>query len=150
VPARNVILMIGEGPGDSEITMARNDAVGASGRPAIDGFPHTSAWAIGHQTYHGALSIDPVTCAPLTHATPAAHVAHLPADRSPGAIATLLTADGRPMVVGCATDLIGREMNHTCTQVPVVAAGPSADQITGVLDEHQLHGVLARAPGLPE
>jgi len=31
-----------------------------------------------------------------------------------------------------------------------VAAGPSADQITGVLDEHQLHGVLARAPGLPE
>lgn len=407
-PTRNVILMIGDGLGDSEITMARNYAVGAAGRLAIDEFPHTaasttfsvlrgtetpdyvtdsaaaaSAWATGHRTYNGALSIDPVTSAPLptilekardaglrtgsvttaalTDATPAALVAHLPSrgcqgpadmsgcpaaagasgpgsiaeqsihsgadillgggkavfdqpviaggprvldearqrgyrvvrdldglddappgapilglfasghltpvwsgptaqpypgpaatrctdpnpdvpagqprladlttaaltrlsagddppgfflqvegalidkqsheadpcgqigeivefdravraardwardhpdtlivvtgdhaqavqilpqqtdsDHSPGAVSTLITADGQPMVVGYATNLPDRVMNHTGTQVPVLAAGPSADRIAGVLDETDLHSVLAQALGLPE
>ena len=404
--ARNVILMIGDGLGDSEITMARNYAVGAAGRLAIDGFPHSaasttysvqqgtntpdyvtdsaaaaSAWATGRKTYNGAVSIDPVTLAPLptilekahnaglrtgsvttaslTDATPAALVAHLPsrtcqgpadmsgcsgaasaslgsiaeqsihsgadvllgggedvfdqtivaggprvldeargrgyqvvkdfagltnappntpvlglfasgnltpvwsgpkaqpfpgpdatqctvpnparpvgqprlaelttaalarlsagenppgfflqvegalidkqshqvdpcgqigetvefddavraalewatvhpdtlivvtadhgqavqilppqtdADHSPGDIATLVTADGQPMVVGYATNLPDRVMNHSGTQVPILAAGPASDQITGVLDESQLHDVLSGALGLP-
>jgi alkaline phosphatase len=37
--ARNVLLFIGDGMGDSEITLARNYAVGAAGRLAMDSLP---------------------------------------------------------------------------------------------------------------
>ena len=39
--ARNVILLIGDGLGDSEITLARNYLVGAGGRLALDKLPFT-------------------------------------------------------------------------------------------------------------
>lgn len=39
--AKNVILLIGDGLGDSEITIARNYAAGAGGRLAIDQLPLT-------------------------------------------------------------------------------------------------------------
>lgn len=81
-PARNVILFIGDGMGDSEITAARNYAVGAAGRLAMDGLPLTGAyttysvqetnpdlpdyvtdsaasgtgWATGHKTSNGRIS----------------------------------------------------------------------------------------------
>jgi alkaline phosphatase len=42
--ARNVILFLGDGMGDSEITLARNYAVGASGRLALDTLPLTGAY----------------------------------------------------------------------------------------------------------
>jgi len=86
--ARNVILLVGDGMGDSEITVARNYAVGAAGRFAgIDALPVTgqyttyaltkdgkpdyvtdsaasgTAWATGTKTYNGAVSVD-VTGAP--------------------------------------------------------------------------------------
>lgn len=92
--ARNVILLIGDGmgEGDSEITIARNYQVGAAGELAMDTFPFTgtyttyavqagtadvpdyvtdsaasgTAWATGHKTYNNAVSVDPVTKAPLT------------------------------------------------------------------------------------
>lgn len=82
-PARNVILLIGDGMGDSEITIARNYAEGAAGRFAgIDALPLTgqyttysltkaglpdydpdsaatgSAWATGTKTYDGAISVN--------------------------------------------------------------------------------------------
>lgn len=41
--AKNVILLIGDGMGDSEITIARNYAVGAAGRLALDSLPFTGA-----------------------------------------------------------------------------------------------------------
>src|SRR5579862_9238527 len=41
---RSVILFLGDGMGDSEITMARNYAVGASGRLALDTLPFTGAY----------------------------------------------------------------------------------------------------------
>jgi alkaline phosphatase/streptomycin-6-phosphatase len=41
--AKNVILLIGDGMGDSEITIARNYAVGAGGRLALDSLPLTGA-----------------------------------------------------------------------------------------------------------
>lgn len=82
--ARNVILLVGDGMGDSEITVARNYALGAAGRFAgIDALPLTgqyttyaldradglpdyvtdsaasgSAWATGTKTYNGAISVD--------------------------------------------------------------------------------------------
>ena len=37
--ARNVILLIGDGMGDSEITIARNYSVGAAGRLTMDRCP---------------------------------------------------------------------------------------------------------------
>jgi alkaline phosphatase len=83
--ARNVILLIGDGMGDSEITVARNYQVGADGRLAMDTLPLTGAyttyavqkadparpdyvtdsaasgsgWATGHKTYNGAISVLP-------------------------------------------------------------------------------------------
>ncbi len=39
--AKNVILLIGDGMSDSEITIARNYTAGAAGRLAVDGFPLT-------------------------------------------------------------------------------------------------------------
>lgn len=82
-PAKNVILLIGDGMGDSEITIARNVALGAGGAfKGIDALPVTgqythyaltkegkpdyvtdsaasgSAWATGTKTYNGAISVD--------------------------------------------------------------------------------------------
>ncbi|MEU8306610.1 alkaline phosphatase [Actinomadura sp. NPDC048955] len=83
--ARNVILLIGDGMGDSEITIARNYTRGAAGRLALDTLPLTGAyttysvnkddprqidyvtdsaasgtgWATGHKTYNGAISVTP-------------------------------------------------------------------------------------------
>ncbi|WP_423919386.1 alkaline phosphatase [Frigoribacterium sp. 2-23] len=85
--AKNVILLIGDGMGDSEITSARNYAYGAGGvLPGIDALPLTgqyttyslynsgpnkgkpdyvpdsaatgSAWATGTKTYDNAISVD--------------------------------------------------------------------------------------------
>ncbi|MFC9441276.1 MULTISPECIES: alkaline phosphatase [Brevibacterium] len=82
--AKNVILLIGDGMGDSEITVARNYAEGANGRfSGIDELPLTGSyttyavdqetgkpnyvtdsaasatgWASGVKTYNGALGID--------------------------------------------------------------------------------------------
>lgn len=82
--ARNVILLIGDGMGDSEITAARNFAHGAGGMFAgIDALPFTgqythyslnkdtkkpdyvtdsaasgTAWATGVKSYNGAISVD--------------------------------------------------------------------------------------------
>lgn len=82
-PAKNVILLIGDGMGDSEITVARNVAMGAGNYfKGIDALPVTgqythyalqkdgkpnyvtdsaasgSAWATGTKTYNGAISVD--------------------------------------------------------------------------------------------
>ena len=54
--AKNVILLIGDGLGDSEITIARNYTVGAGGRLAIDDFPLT-----GQVTTYSVLESDPST-----------------------------------------------------------------------------------------
>jgi alkaline phosphatase len=82
-PAKNVIVLIGDGMGDSEITVARNYAEGAAGSFAgIDALPLTgqyvhwavdangkpnyasesastaSAWSTGTKTQNGRLSVD--------------------------------------------------------------------------------------------
>ncbi|MFB6888208.1 alkaline phosphatase [Kitasatospora sp. NPDC056327] len=87
--ARNVILLIGDGMGDSEITLARNYTVGAGGRLHLDRFPMTGSyttyavdkdgrpdyvtdsaasatgWATGHKTVNGRISKTPDTDRPL-------------------------------------------------------------------------------------
>ncbi|ELP1742773.1 alkaline phosphatase [Escherichia coli] len=83
-PAKNIILLIGDGMGDSEITAARNYAKGAGGFfKGIDALPLTgqythyalnkktgkpdyvtdsaasaTAWSTGVKTYNGALGVD--------------------------------------------------------------------------------------------
>ena len=83
--ARNVILLIGDGMGDSEITIARNYAKGAAGRLALDTLPLTgeyttyaltksdpskpdyvtdsaasgTGWSTGHKSYNGAIAVTP-------------------------------------------------------------------------------------------
>nr|WP_031466455.1 alkaline phosphatase [Sciscionella sp. SE31] len=82
--AKNVILFLGDGMGDSEITSARNYARGAAGRLNMDELPLTGSyttysvqrndpstpdyvtdsaasgtgWATGQKTYNGAISVD--------------------------------------------------------------------------------------------
>ncbi len=82
--AKNVILLIGDGMGDSEITAARNFAVGAGGYfKGIDALPFSgeythyslhkdnhkpdyvtdsaasaTAWSTGYKTYNGAIGVD--------------------------------------------------------------------------------------------
>ena len=81
--AKNVVLFIGDGMGDSEITSARNYLYGANGRlPGIDNLEYTgsythfsidrdgainyvtdsaasgTAWATGTKTYNGAIGVD--------------------------------------------------------------------------------------------
>jgi alkaline phosphatase/streptomycin-6-phosphatase len=81
--AKNVILLIGDGMGDSEITIARNYTVGAAGKLALDELPLTgqmttysvfpdgkpdydpesastsTAWSTGHKTVDGRISTSP-------------------------------------------------------------------------------------------
>lgn len=83
--ARNVIMLVGDGMGDSEITIARNYAKGANGRLAMDSLPMTgdyttyavdkanpqqiayvtdsaasgTGWSTGYKTYNGAISVTP-------------------------------------------------------------------------------------------
>ena len=90
--AKNVILLIGDGMGDSEITIARNYTVGAGGRLALDTLPLTgamttysvletkpdkpdytpesastaTAWSTGYKTADGRISTAPGTDEELT------------------------------------------------------------------------------------
>jgi len=84
-------MFLGDGMGDSEITIARNYEKGAAGRLSMDTLPLTgecttyavqrgtssvpdyvadsaaagTGWSTGHKTYNNAISVDPVTFAPL-------------------------------------------------------------------------------------
>jgi alkaline phosphatase len=69
-------------------------------------------------------------------------------NHSPGSIATLITADRQPMVVGYATNLPGRSQTHTGTQIRVAAQGPQAAGVLGITDQTDLFHTMARALGL--
>jgi alkaline phosphatase/streptomycin-6-phosphatase len=90
-PVRKILLFIGDGMGDSEITIARNYSVGAAGRLAMDTLPFSgayttfsveelnparpdyvpdsaatgTAWATGAKTSNGRISTAPGTNRPL-------------------------------------------------------------------------------------
>ncbi|MFE9413209.1 alkaline phosphatase [Streptomyces sp. NPDC006704] len=89
-PARNVILLIGDGMGDSDITAARNYAVGAEGRLTMDRLPMTGSSLTsavderGHPDYvtdSAAGAAAWATGRKTVDATPAALTAHV-TDRS--------------------------------------------------------------------
>jgi alkaline phosphatase len=66
-------------------------------------------------------------------------------DHSPGSIATLITADGVPMVVNYGTNLPGRSQSHTGTEVRLAASGPQAANVVGITDQTDLFHTMARA-----
>ncbi len=69
-------------------------------------------------------------------------------DHSPGAIATLITKDGQPMVLSYGTNLPGRSQSHTGTEVRIAAQGPQAANVVGITDQTDLFHTMRRALGL--
>lgn len=117
--AKNVILLIGDGMGDSEITLARNYAEGAGGFFAgIDSLPVTgqythyaldkegkpdyvtdsaasgTAWATGTKTYNNAISVD-------IHGTPQATLLQIAKanGKATGNVSTAEIQDATPAVL---------------------------------------------------
>lgn len=123
--AKNVILLIGDGMGDSEITLARNYAEGAGGSFAgIDALPVTgqythyaldkdgkpdyvtdsaasgTAWATGTKTYNNAVSVD-------IHGTPQATLLQIAKanGKATGNVSTAEIQDATPAVQAAHTTL---------------------------------------------
>ena len=119
--ARNVILLIGDGMGDSEITIARNYDKGAAGRLSMDTLPLTGAyttyavqkanpalpdyvtdsaasgtgWATGHKSYNGAISV-----LPSGKAVPTVLELAKKAGYATGDVTTAELQDATPAVLG--------------------------------------------------
>jgi alkaline phosphatase len=137
-PARNVILLLGDGMGDSEITIARNYQVGANGRLAMDTLPLTGAyttyavqkdnpalpeyvtdsaasgtgWSTGHKTYNGAISV-------LPNGKPVPTILELAkaAGYRTGDVSTAELQDATPAVLGShvvSRDCKGPDAMATC------------------------------------
>lgn len=107
--AKNVILLIGDGMGDSEMTLARDYTVGADGRLNLDKFPLTGAyttyavhadgtpdyvtdsaasgtgWATGHKTVNGRISKTPGTDKAPMRASSSSQLLHQHPGSVPGA-----------------------------------------------------------------
>ena len=127
--AKNVIMFLGDGMGDSEITIARNYAVGAAGRLSMDALPLTgeyttyavqkgtpdvpdyvtdsaasgTGWSTGHKTYNNAISVDPVTLKPLPTILEAAQQAGF----KTGNVTTAELTDATPAVLDSHVSLRG-------------------------------------------
>lgn len=121
--AKNVILFLGDGMGDSEITIARNYQVGANGRLSMDSLPITGAyttyalqesnpdrpdyvtdsaasgtgWATGNKTSNGRIS----TVAGSTNVAPFATILELAqkAGYATGDVSTAELTDATPAVL---------------------------------------------------
>jgi alkaline phosphatase len=122
--AKNVILFLGDGMGDSEITIARNYQVGAAGRLTLDTLPLTGAyttyaikesnpalpdyvtdsaasgtgWATGHKTSNGRIA----TVAGSTGVAPYVTILELAqaAGYKTGNVSTAEITDATPAVLG--------------------------------------------------
>jgi len=122
--ARNVILFIGDGMGDSEITIARNYQAGASGRLTMDSLPFTgeyttyalqesnpslidyvtdsaasgTGWATGRKTSNGRISSVAGTGAAVTRYTTLLELAQA-AGYQTGNVSTAELTDATPAVL---------------------------------------------------
>lgn len=149
--AKNVILLIGDGMGDSEITLARNYRYGAGGMfPGIDALPLTgqythysldketsepnyvtdssasgTAWSTGTKTYNGAVSVD-------IHGQPQRSILELAKDAgmATGDVSTAEIEDATPAVQyshvsdrGCYGP---DEMAETCPEASLGNGGPGS------------------------
>jgi alkaline phosphatase len=151
---RNVILLIGDGMGDSEITIARNYEVGADGKLVMDTLPFTgavttysveendssfpyyvtdsaaagTAWATGNKTSNGRISTTPSTDLDLKTILELAREGGL----GTGIVTTAELTDATPAVL--ASHISNRdcqgptdpEMNSFCTQDKKSNGGPGS------------------------
>jgi alkaline phosphatase/streptomycin-6-phosphatase len=146
-PVRQILLFIGDGMGDSEITIARNYSVGASGRLAMDTLPFSgayttfsveehnpalpeyvpdsaatgTAWATGTKTSNGRISTAPGTNRPLETILEIA-IAH---GWRTGDVTTAELTDATPAVLGAHV------ANRSCQGPDDMRACPSDLQAAG-------------------
>ena len=156
--ARNILLFIGDGMGNSEITLARNYAIGAAGRLALDTLPMTgayttysveerdpslsnyvpdsaatgTAWATGHKTSNGRIATSPSDDRDLPTIL---EIARQRGYRT-GDVTT---------AVSYGTNGYHRSQDHTGTQVRIAALGPQAANVVGVRDQTDLFRLMLRA-----
>ena len=147
--ARNVILFLGDGMGDSEITIARNYYAGAAGRLAMDSLPFTgayatysvqeadprlpdyvtdsaasaTAWATGVKTSNGRISTAPLTGKNLKTILERAQAAGL----RTGDISTAELTDATPAALGAHV------ASRTCQGPQDMAACPAEKKSVGGL-----------------
>lgn len=67
---------------------------------------------------------------------------------SPGATATLTTADGEPLKINYATSPVAGSQDHTGATVPYFAFGPGSDGVGSLIDQTDIFGIVADALGL--
>ncbi|MET9417504.1 alkaline phosphatase [Streptomyces klenkii] len=147
--AKNVILLIGDGMGDSEITLARDYTVGAAGRLNMDKFPLTGAyttysvdkdgkpdyvtdsaasgtgWATGHKTVNGRISKSPGTDKAMPTILELAQKNGL----ATGSVTTAELTDATPAVLAShATDrsCMGPADMKACPNDTVAKGGPGS------------------------
>ena len=154
--AKNVILFIGDGMGDSEITSARNYLHGGSGRlPGIDALPYTgyyttfaldrekggpayvtdsaasaTGWATGTKTYNGALGVQ-VDGTPVPNLIELAKVQGM----KTGNVTTAEIQDATPAALG------SHALNRKCY-------GPEADKNAGSCRGDEFDGQFRENGGL--
>ncbi|GAB3443097.1 alkaline phosphatase [Streptomonospora sediminis] len=95
----NVLLFIGDGMGDAELTMARNYLAGAGGRLAMDGLPFT-----GSATTYSVRAGDPRTAVYVTDSAAAATAWSTGTKTSNGAIGVDAYGRARPTLAELARD----------------------------------------------
>jgi alkaline phosphatase/streptomycin-6-phosphatase len=163
--ARNIILFIGDGMGDSEITAARNYQVGAAGRLAMDTLPFTgsattyslqesdpskpdyvtdsaaggTAWATGQKTSNGRISTSAKADKPLKTIL---EVAKDMGYRT-GNISTAEITDATPAVLGAKVNsrrCQGPADMKDCPNYKKSAGGPGS--IAEQLVDHKIDVIL--------
>lgn len=165
--AKNVILFLGDGMGDSEITIARNYHVGANGRLALDTLPLTGAyttyaveetnptlpnyvtdsaasgtgWATGHKTSNGRIS----TVAGSTGVAPLVTILELAqaAGFRTGNVSTAEITDATPAVLGSHINVRGCQgpaNMSQCTAYKKSNGGPGS--IAEQLVDHHIDVIL--------
>ncbi len=163
--AKNVIFLLGDGMGDSEITAARNYRVGAAGRLAMDMLPFTgevttyalqendpakpdyvtdsaaggTAWATGQKTSNGRISTSAGSDKPLKTIL---EVAKEMGYRT-GNITTAEITDATPAVLGAHVNsraCQGPADMKNCPQYKKSAGGPGS--IAEQLIDHKIHVLM--------
>ncbi|HLJ90337.1 MAG TPA: alkaline phosphatase [Candidatus Angelobacter sp.] len=158
--AKNVIFLLGDGMGDSEITAARNYYVGAAGRLAMDTLPFTgavttyslqekdpskpdyvtdsaaggTAWATGLKTSNGRIS---TTAGTDKTAKTILEIAKEQGYRT-GNISTAEITDATPAVLGSHVNsrgCQGPEDMKNCPQYKKNATGPGSNPLGSIAEQ---------------
>ena len=70
-------------------------------------------------------------------------------NNSPGATATLTTADGQPLKLNYATSPVTSSQDHTGATVPYLAFGPGANNVGSLIDQTDIFDIITGLLRLP-